>query len=72
MLLAPFSRLGVEIVGIQFLRSLQLFDEPPESLHLVLVDRVAGNVRQVAELHVEGTELRQNAGPTACPTEVFG
>ena len=34
----------------------------PDLLHLLPVDGVAGDVREVGELHVQGPELRQDAG----------
>ena len=41
------------------------------ALHLLRVHRVAGDVRQVRELHVEAAELGQDARAAARPAEVF-
>ena len=61
VLLTPLASFGVQVVRVQFLRPLHGGHHVSDLLHLLLVHRVASDVRQVGELHVKSAKLRKNA-----------
>ena len=71
MLLAPLARLRVQVVGVEVLGSLRRHDDLSDLLHLLDVLGVSGDLGQVGELHVQGSELGQDAGAAAGPAEIF-
>jgi hypothetical protein len=72
VLLTPLSSLRVEIIRVKVFGSLRADDDFADFFHLLDVLGVAGDLGQVGELHMKGSEFGQNARTAAGPTEIFG
>lgn len=69
--LTPSTRVWIQIVVIETVLLLDFVQEVSDGDHLLLVDRLAGDVGEVEELEVHGAEFGKDRAARRCPVVVL-
>ena len=70
--LTPSARLRIQIVVVETVLFLNFVQEISYGDHFLLVDRLAGDVREIEKFKVHCAEFGENRAARGCPVVVLG